>query len=612
MNEATPTQEETMAKDFDKLVWDLENERWKVRQDAVKSLGGLGDARTVEPLIAALKDENSDVRISAVEALAQIGMPAVQPLIETLGSSDWYQCQGASSALVKIGDVAVESLIAALDRGDSDHQRARVAKILGKLQDLRAIGPLILALEDADSFAHGAIAAALGQFQSHTSVIDLQRRMHNECSKRRKPLILVVEDDWDLGLLLKSILRHEGMDVAITTGGAEGLFASWILCPDLVSLDIMMPDLDGFEVCRRLQEMSDVPIIFLSAKGLETDIMRGLEMGADDYVTKPFSTQELVSRIKAVLHRTETSATNSSHPYSDGELAKELEAMPPHSEETTTLLQKEIKRLRRQRTELLQRIEALEKRGTPSILGLVKSIIGRRHFESFEERGIPSEAGTIPISELGHLVSGIVHDLRGGLGVIRNIAGFMLDDVGSDRSLATDLRKIVQSAEFCEVVIRNLIALGGGEVFEPTEVNIERVVREVFFMLERKLVDVALVVDADPATPTIMADEGQMKQVFMNLIKNAGEAMPDGGTLTVRTRREGRMLRIEVSDTGCGISPENQERLFHEFFTTKDRGYGLGLHIVNTIVKRHGGAIGVESKVGEGTTFTLHLPIESE
>ena len=72
------------------------------------------------------------------------------------------------------------------------------------------------------------------------------------------------------------------------------------------------------------------------------------------------------------------------------------------------------------------------------------------------------------------------------------------------------------------------------------------------------------------------------------------------------------MLRVEVADTGCGISPENQARLFHEFFTTKERGYGLGLHIVDTIADRHGGTIEVESEVGQGTTFTLRLPIEPE
>ncbi len=129
-------------------------------------------------------------------------------------------------------------------------------------------------------------------------------------------------------------------------------------------------------------------------------------------------------------------------------------------------------------------------------------------------------------------------------------------------------------------------------------------------MLERKLADIELVVDADADTPVIIADEGQMQQVFMNLIKNAGEAMPDGGTLTVRTRRREGMLHIELNDTGCGISPENRERLFQEFFTTKKEGYGLGLLVVHTIINRHMGTIKVESKVGEGTTFILHLPIE--
>ena len=99
-----------------------------------------------------------------------------------------------------------------------------------------------------------------------------------------------------------------------------------------------------------------------------------------------------------------------------------------------------------------------------------------------------------------------------------------------------------------------------------------------------------------------------MKQVLMNLLTNAGEAMPDGGTLTVRTRREERMLCIEVSDTGCGIPPEDQDKVFYESFTTKNQGYGFGLTIVRTIITHHGGTIEMESEVGKGTTFTVRLP----
>jgi signal transduction histidine kinase len=260
---------------------------------------------------------------------------------------------------------------------------------------------------------------------------------------------------------------------------------------------------------------------------------------------------------------------------------------PAEMEKDIDFLVNQVKQLRKQRADLLRRLGECEKRSTVA------------------------HSGQFPLAELSRLTDGIVHDMRSGLGVIRNTVGF-LGAAQADSAHQSDLLKISRSLDFCELVLRNLSALGGQDIFQPKWVNLEAVVREVLFILERKLVDVESVIDADPNTPEILADEGQMKQVFMNLIKNAGEAMPDGGTLSVRTQREGVMLRVEVSDTGCGISPENQERLFREFFTTKERGYGLGLHIVNTIVKRHGGIMEVESQLGEGTTFTLRLPIESE
>jgi len=260
---------------------------------------------------------------------------------------------------------------------------------------------------------------------------------------------------------------------------------------------------------------------------------------------------------------------------------------PAEMEKDIEFLVNQVKQLRKQRADLLRRLSECEKRSTES----------------------PNSQ--FPLAELSRLTDGIVHDMRSGLGIIRNTIGFLETDL-ADSPHQSDLLKITRSLDFCELVLRNLSALGGQDIFQPKLVNLEATVREVLFVLERKLIDVESVIDVDPNTLEILADEGQMKQVFMNLIKNAGEAMPDEGTLIIRTQHEGQMLRVEVSDTGCGISPENQERLFHEFFTTKERGYGLGLHIVNTIVKRHGGTIAVESKVGKGMTFTLRLPIEPE
>jgi signal transduction histidine kinase len=234
-----------------------------------------------------------------------------------------------------------------------------------------------------------------------------------------------------------------------------------------------------------------------------------------------------------------------------------------------------------------------------------------RQLREKEHSSSVSDPEHIPLEELNYLTNGIVHDIRSGLGIIRNTVGFLQDNL-TGSNYQVDLFKISQSVDFCELVLHNLSALGGRVPLMPKWIHLESCIREVYLILERKLVEINLITDFDPDGQRIVADEIQMKQLFMNLMKNAGEAMPDGGTLSFRTRREGLFIRIEISDTGCGISAENQKKLFREFFTTKDKGYGLGLHIINSIVKRHGGSLEVQSKLNQGTTFVLRLPVETD
>ena len=120
----------------------------------------------------------------------------------------------------------------------------------------------------------------------------------------RTETILIVDDDQDLARIVQLSLEREGYQTVIATSGLEGLQEAYRLQPDLVILDIMMPGMDGWEVCRRLKEMSNVPILMLTAKGTEVDIVKGLQLGADDYLTKPFSVAELIARIQALLRRT--------------------------------------------------------------------------------------------------------------------------------------------------------------------------------------------------------------------------------------------------------------------------------------------------------------------
>jgi signal transduction histidine kinase len=118
--------------------------------------------------------------------------------------------------------------------------------------------------------------------------------------------------------------------------------------------------------------------------------------------------------------------------------------------------------------------------------------------------------------------------------------------------------------------------------------------------------------ELEQGLPPILADEGQLRAVFLNLLRNSREAMPGGGTVTVRTRRAGAAIEAEVADTGGGIPPGDLTRVFEPFYSTKERGTGLGLAFTRQVVEEHGGTIRCDSAVGRGTTFVIRLPAAPE
>jgi len=138
---------------------------------------------------------------------------------------------------------------------------------------------------------------------------------------KTKDKVLVIDDDVALTRVIQLGLEQEGYEVIVADSGIEGLRQAYDAHPDLVILDVMMPGLDGWKTCQRLREISDVPIIMLTAKDGEVDVIKGLELGADDYITKPFSTEELVARMRALLRRARLpSSPHRPTVYTDGEL----------------------------------------------------------------------------------------------------------------------------------------------------------------------------------------------------------------------------------------------------------------------------------------------------
>ena len=215
------------------------------------------------------------------------------------------------------------------------------------------------------------------------------------------------------------------------------------------------------------------------------------------------------------------------------------------------------------------------------------------------------------LPEFQRIVSTFASNLYNELNVIEITTKNLLSEAQDD-SLKNTLNKIIQSCTYARLLVRNMAELGKTPSFHYSFISPIEIIEEVLELLERKIPPEYYKVEweIDPTLGDIEADSTSLKQVFMNLIRNALEAMPDGGILRLNLAREGQTAVITVSDTGKGIAPEHIHRLFTMGFTTKKSGYGLGLHNVMSIIKKHKGTISVSSRPGKGTTFVIRLPIK--
>ena len=219
------------------------------------------------------------------------------------------------------------------------------------------------------------------------------------------------------------------------------------------------------------------------------------------------------------------------------------------------------------------------------------------------------------MASLGKLAAGIAHEINNPLGGILIYSSLMMEDLPEEDSQRGDLMRIVQEAGRCKEIVKSLLefARQTEPKMEPTDVN--RAISDgLFFLVNQALFhNIQIVKKLDPFLSFVRGNASQLKQVFMNIIVNAAEAMHGSGTLTITTSPapDRKTVFVEFTDTGEGIPEENITRIFDPFFTTKEVGKGTGLGLATSygIVEDHGGKISVKSKIGEGTTFTIELPI---
>jgi len=219
------------------------------------------------------------------------------------------------------------------------------------------------------------------------------------------------------------------------------------------------------------------------------------------------------------------------------------------------------------------------------------------------------------LAAMGRLTSQIAHELNNPIYGIMNTLELLKTEIppGSKRRRILEL-SLSETQRLAEM-LRNMLSFSKPEEEKRKPIKINELVEGILLMMERQMRESNIKVETyfDEGIPEAMASTNQMRQVMLNLIKNAKEAMPKGGTLTVRTTREDNKVLIHIQDTGAGIPEEIRDKIFEAFFTTKQKvkGVGLGLSVCYGIIKDHGGEIKVESEVDKGTSFKIHLPISS-
>jgi two-component system, NtrC family, nitrogen regulation sensor histidine kinase GlnL len=222
---------------------------------------------------------------------------------------------------------------------------------------------------------------------------------------------------------------------------------------------------------------------------------------------------------------------------------------------------------------------------------------------------------------MGTLAAGLAHEIRNPLGGIKGAAQLLRRAVDGDVSLCAYTDIMIREVDRVNQLIEQLLDLSRPWQLDFAPVNIHEILEEVLLLEGQRIPNSSVIIKKsfDPSLPPIKGDLAQLKQVFLNLVKNAYEAMERGGTLTLATRLEtdfhiraqgsgrGRFIWVDITDEGEGIKEEDLPHIFSPFFTTKNSGTGLGLAICYRIVNEHGGLIHVESGAGKGTTFKVSL-----
>ncbi|GAB4209488.1 MAG: hypothetical protein OHK0022_40610 [Roseiflexaceae bacterium] len=402
--------------------------------------------------------------------------------------------------------------------------------------------------------------------------------------------ILVVEDDPYIGELVAHILEEAQHVPRVVTTGAAAQAALQDGGIDLVVLDWMLPDTEGVDLCRTIKQISHkqqtfLPVLMLTARSALADRVAGLDAGADDYLTKPFHTDELLARVRALL-----------------------------------------------------RFRSAEQERAEALLALAQKHAAMK--DAYEQlRAAQAQlAQTSRLAALGELVAGVAHELNNPLAIILGNVELLPELPDEEDRRAVD--QITTSAQRARRVVQSLVAFARqGKMEESWHLPVDLISRVLDLrQASIRTSGIELRIVRGEGLPMLWVDGPRIQQVLLNLLMNAEYALqnrpnpcieihlftrpmpvPQPTVLGRLPAADGQAngptaLVIDISDNGSGIAPEIKPRLFQPFVTTKPvgEGTGLGLAISYGIVVQHGGALLFASEPGVGTTFRVVLPAERD
>jgi two-component system cell cycle sensor histidine kinase/response regulator CckA len=492
-----------------------------------------------------------------------------------------------------------------------------------------------------------------------------------------KAQILIVEDDAVIAMELEERLKSLGYAVCgVTAYGEEAVTQAIHLHPDLVLMDIKLRGaMDGIEAAAQIGARFDIPVLYLTAYADEQTLERAKLTEPFGYVLKPFEERRLHTAVQMALYKhtmerrlreSEQWLAATLRSIGDAVIATDpqglISFLNPIAEALTGWqaedalgqpiatvfdlvhaetgldvdcpvgralgdglvvdLSKHLLRARDGTRTPIDGSTALVRDDEGAVAGVVlvcrdvsRRLREQREREKLQDRLFEAQK----MEAVGVLAGGIAHDLNNLMTTVIGYSSLMLSRPVDEGLVRRGMASIKEAGERATSLLQQILDLDRSHAPEPKVLNLNALVADIEDLLPRLLgVGTTVIVSLEPGAGYVRADPAQLEQVIMNLVVNAHEAMPEGGTLTVETGQEqiqraptaqpGTFVCLSITDTGVGMDAETVEQVFQPFFSTKKSGTGLGLPIAATIVRQHDGWIDVDSQPGRGSTFRVCLP----